>query len=61
MIKGSHNSWTYLKPKKWWMYLIRWAAKCQSKNIIEQYNAGVRCFDLRLKCKENGDMCIAHG
>lgn len=60
MIIGSHNSWSYLKPLHWWMYPFRFMAKCQSKSIKEQYNAGVRCFDLRIKFKE-GNLYLAHG
>lgn len=60
MIIGSHNSWSYLKPLHWWMYPFRFMAKCQSKSIKEQYELGVRCFDLRLKFKKDA-MYIAHG
>lgn len=56
MVLGSHNSWSYITPKKWWMKLIRFTAKCQCKNIQEQYNLGARYFDLRLR----GDD-IVHG
>lgn len=50
MILGSHNSWSYLKPKKLWMKALAFTAKCQEKNIVEQYdNYGVRCFDLRIR------------
>ena len=61
MIKGSHNSWTYLRPRKWWQRLISWTAQCQDKTITEQYKAGVRCFDLRIKRGKKGGLCIAHG
>ena len=61
MIIGSHNSWTYNRPKKWWMKLISFTAKCQSLNIEEQYNLGVRCFDLRLKFDNDGSAKIYHG
>lgn len=45
---GSHNTYTYLKStnwvynncKKWW--------KCQEKTIQEQYDFGVRFFDIRV-------------
>lgn len=61
MILGSHNSWTYLKPKKWWMKLIGFTAKCQKYGIKTQYEKyGVRCFDLRVKM-EDGEVVIAHG
>lgn len=59
---GSHNSLSYLPCRKWWMYLINWAAKCQSKTLSEQFHDGVRYFDIRLKWddkKEN--WVIAHG
>ena len=61
MILQSHNSWSYLKPIRWWMYLIRFTAKCQSKSIAEQYIFyGVRSFDLRIKPTKNG-IRVAHG
>lgn len=58
---GSHNSLTYLPCRKWWMYLINWAAICQSKNLSEQYHAGVRYFDLRIKFNKDKKPIIAHG
>ena len=60
-ILGSHNSWTFLPPRLWWMKLIKWTARCQNKSISEQYKAGVRCFDLRLKQDTSGQLCIVHG
>lgn len=61
-ILGSHNSWSYLKPRKWWMRLIAFAARCQSSTIKEQYRLhGVRCFDLRLRWDKKGNMIVAHG
>ena len=59
-ILASHNSWTYLPPKKWWMWLLRFTAKCQRLSIQEQYEMGVRCFDLRVKWID-GKMVVAHG
>ncbi len=62
MILGSHNSWTYLKPKKWWMKLIGFTAKCQEANIYEQYTTyNTKCFDLRVKFDKKGNLIIAHG
>lgn len=46
---ASHNSWTFAKPKKWWMRIIAFTARCQNINIQEQYKLGVRLFDLRIK------------
>lgn len=60
MIIGSHNSWSYFPVKKWWMKLIAFTARCQSKNIVEQYELGVRCFDLRIRFEKRKPI-IAHG
>jgi len=58
----SHNSWTYLKPKKFWMKLIRFTAKCQSVDIYDQYYLyDVKAFDLRIRFDKNGNLVIAHG
>ena len=61
MIIGSHNSWTYLRPQKWWMRLLRFTARCQRINIIEQHNLGTRCFDLRIRFGKDGKLILAHG
>lgn len=50
---GSHNTMTYLKPQKWYLYPFRFIARCQSKNIEKQYGAGARWFDLRIAFKGN--------
>lgn len=50
---GSHDTFTCLKPVnplfklfgRWW--------KCQRKGIAEQYNAGIRFFDIRVCCKNH--------
>ena len=61
-ILGSHNSWSYLTPRKWWMCLIAFTARCQSATIIEQYTLhDVRCFDLRLRWDKKGNLIVAHG
>ena len=61
MILASHNSWSYAKPKYWYMYPFRFMAKCQSKNIREQWNSGVRMYDLRVFFDETGNLLIRHG
>lgn len=58
---ASHNSWSYLPPMKWWMRPFAFMAKCQSKNIREQYEAGVRLFDLRIRFDKCGRTILAHG
>jgi hypothetical protein len=62
MILGSHNSWSYLPPRKSWMKPIAFTAKCQDVNIKTQYEKyNVRCFDLRVKFDKKGNPIIAHG
>ena len=58
---GSHNSLSYLPCRKWWMYLINWAVKCQSKTLSEQFHDGVRHFDIRLKWDDKEGWVIANG
>lgn len=60
MIKGSHNTMTYLSPDNKIMNLFKWIYKCQIKSIVEQFGDGCRCFDLRLKWKNN-KWIFAHG
>lgn len=45
---ASHNTMTYLKPTKWWMYLIQFTSRCQRKTIDEQIAAGVVYVDIRI-------------
>ena len=61
-ILASHNSYSYLKPAELWMYLALPFSRCQTLSIIEQYEAGVRLFDLRLAPDEvHGGIRVAHG
>lgn len=55
---GSHNSLSYLPIKGWRKILKPWV-KCQSKTIEEQYNSGVRYFDLRVR-KKGKDWWFCH-
>lgn len=52
MILASHNSWSYFTPINILGKLISFSGKCQSKTIKEQYELGVRYFDLRIKFKD---------
>lgn len=49
---GSHNSAT--------MGMIK-LAKCQNGSLYEQYQHGVRYFDIRLKADRKGRLFVAHG
>ena len=58
---GTHNSMTYLPLKKWYLYPVRFMAKCQNLSIKEQYNLGARIFDLRISYDEYGNPEFRHG
>ena len=58
---GTHNSMTYLKPTRWWMYPFRFIARCQKASIQDQYEKyGIRLFDLRIQFKDLNPS-FAHG
>ena len=62
MILGSHNSWSYLPVKQWWLRPFSFIAKCQDVDIKTQYeNYDVRCFDLRLRFDKNKNLYVVHG
>lgn len=42
------------------MYLINWAAKCQSKTLSTQFHDGAKYFDFRVRFKD-GKPVITHG
>lgn len=58
---GTHNSMSYLRPKKWYMYLFRFIAKCQQVDIKKQYELGARMFDLRIGYDKNSKLEFRHG
>lgn len=49
MILATHNSLSSYAPKTWWMKILNPFARCQSLSIEEQYNRGVRMFDIRVR------------
>lgn len=59
---ASHDSMTYLKPKKWYLYPFRFIARCQSKTLEEQYEKyGIRMFDLRISFDKHHIPEFRHG
>lgn len=59
---GTHNSMTYLKPKKWYMYPFQFIARCQSKTIQEQFeDYNIRLFDIRISYDKDGNPEFRHG
>lgn len=61
MILASHNTMSYLPPKHWWLYPFAFMARCQSKSIVEQYEAGARLFDIRIAYDEYSRPHFRHG
>ena len=51
---GTHNSMTYLKPTGLVQILAWNTGKCQNLSLEEQYEFGVRFFDLRIRFVEGG-------
>ncbi len=51
-IPGSHNSATIGMNK---------FARCQNGTLYEQYEHGLRMFDIRLKANKKGELFVAHG
>lgn len=60
-IIGTHNSMSYLPPRRWWHRLMLPFSRCQSKTIDEQLSAGARCFDLRISFDRDGMARFRHG
>lgn len=61
-ILASHNTMSYLSPRRWYFKPLAFTAKCQSKSIQEQYEKySVRLFDLRFRFNKKGEIYFAHG
>ena len=62
IILGTHNSMSYLPCKLWVLSFFNMLfARCQNKDIIEQYDEGARVFDIRVYRDSNNDWGFAHG
>jgi hypothetical protein len=60
-VLASHNSFTYTGVRRFWMAPFVWAARCQDRDIDEQWRAGVRIFDMRLRFDSAWSYYICHG
>lgn len=58
---GTHNSATGERGSGWLSVLVTPFARCQRKTIAEQYAAGCRYFDLRVRADRYGLYVMAHG
>lgn len=61
ILKGTHNSMSYLPPEKWWQWLLRPFAQCQRKTLNEQVKSGMQVFDLRIYRDKHNVWKFAHG
>lgn len=62
MIIGTHNSFTYLKPRTWIGRLFASFGRCQEVSIYDQYEKyGVRAFDFKIRLDREGKPVIANG
>lgn len=57
---GTHNSITGYKGKGILSKLLTPFARCQTKSVNEQFNCGVRYFDIRIKYYKN-KFVLCHG
>ena len=58
---ASHNTFTYLPVSKWWMKPFAFMARCQRIGIMNQYDAGARMFDIRLRFDMLSKPVLCHG
>lgn len=57
---GTHQSLTYAKPLQWYYKPFHFIARCQKRDYKEQYDLGVKLFDIRIK-PYKGTWHVAHG
>lgn len=58
---SSHNTFTYLTPRKWWGRLLAFTARCQRMDFNRQLDLGAQMFDLRIRFDKYGNPVVCHG
>ena len=58
---ASHNTFTFLTPRTWWMRLLAFTVRCQRVNFDKQLDCGAQMFDIRVRFKGSGVPIICHG
>ena len=59
---ASHNTLSYLSPRKFYLKPFKFIARCQSKTIEEQYsNYDIRFFDFRVSFNKEDKVVFKHG
>lgn len=61
IIKGSHDTMTYLRAEKWWARPFRCLWQTQRRTLSEQIERGARIVDLRVVRRKDGCWKFAHG
>lgn len=61
MIKGSHNSLTYLKPKTFLMRLLGFKYTCQTKSLENQIKTGTHALDINVRFDTNHNIIVTNG
>lgn len=57
----SHNSWSYLPVRQWWLKPFAWMARCQDIRAGLQSWVSVEGFDIRVRFDKYGAPHFAHG
>lgn len=63
MILGTHNSFTgepLIRKQRWLKWIINPFSRCQNKTVLQQFDAGVRVFDIQISLI-NGEWIATHG
>lgn len=58
---GTHNTFTYLPVRQWYLKPFAFTGKCQEVDIWQQYSLGARLFDLRVKFNKYQQPILCHG
>lgn len=62
MILGSHNSWSYLPIKQWWLRPFRFMYQCQEETITSQIsNWDCRFLELRVSFDKKKQIQFSNG
>lgn len=58
---GTHNSFTYLPVRQWWLKLFAFVARCQRVDFLKQIELGATFLDMRIRFDKDGMPVICHG
>ena len=61
MTIASHNTFTYLPVRQWYLKPFAFMARCQREDFGGQWLAGARLFDIRVRFDKKGYPVICHG